>query len=75
MKQIYIAKTPNSVPSSSVGAGALVLVGDLLNPEIPIVAPVVLGGQTSDDSNKKQRMSNSRLADPAVAAEQSRHPQ
>jgi hypothetical protein len=74
-KQIYRAKTPNLVSSSPVDAGALVLVGDHLNPEISRETPVTTGGEASVDSNKKQRTSFARSADPAAAAVQSRHPQ
>ncbi|CAM0956875.1 unnamed protein product [Alopecurus aequalis] len=71
-KQVYKAKNTNLIPTGSEDAGALVLVGDLLNPETPTRFN---GGDTSDDSNKKQRTTSSRSADPAEAADQPRQTQ
>jgi hypothetical protein len=75
IKQVYRAKLPDTVPSSSVGAGALVLVGEHLIPEDTLELPVTAEGGATDDSNKKQRTNNTRSADPAAAAVQPRHPQ
>jgi hypothetical protein len=75
IKQVYRVKVPETVPSSSIGAGALVLRNEQLEPEVTVQAPVFSGGEASDVPNKKQRTTNTRSADPAEAAVQPRHSQ
>ncbi|KAE8766297.1 hypothetical protein D1007_62494 [Hordeum vulgare] len=54
-KQVYRAINTTPAPVCTEGAGALVLVGDLLNPK----STPVLSDVASDDSNKKQRTTSS----------------
>ncbi|KAI5010415.1 hypothetical protein ZWY2020_012552 [Hordeum vulgare] len=70
-KQVYRAINTTPGPVCTEGAGALVLVGDLLNPE----STPVLSDVASDDSNKKQRTTSSRSADPTDAVQQPRQTQ
>ncbi|KAK1653095.1 hypothetical protein QYE76_070900 [Lolium multiflorum] len=70
-KQVYVAKIPTL--DTATGEGTLVLMGDLLNPEVSSVS--VADKEGSDDSNKKQKTASSGSADQAAAVEQPRQTQ
>lgn len=74
MKQVYVPRTLSANQPSSEGAGALVLVGEYLNPEGAHIASVDASAENSVDSFKKQK-TISRSADPVAAALQPRQAQ